>query len=108
MAQHTPLTIYFKYISMNYSKSLYLQPLQVSEVKTNLTSVKLNNEYGKVAEWLNAHAWKACLQRCNGGSNPPLSAIIQKTLKPLRFKFFWFVGDKFRNMSGSFDSIDFH
>jgi hypothetical protein len=27
-----------------------------------------------VAEWLNAHAWKACLRKRNGGSNPPLSA----------------------------------
>ena len=27
-----------------------------------------------MAEWLNAHAWKACLRKRNGGSNPPLSA----------------------------------
>jgi hypothetical protein len=27
-----------------------------------------------VAEWLKAHAWKACIQQCIGGSNPFLSA----------------------------------
>lgn len=27
-----------------------------------------------MAEWLKAHAWKACIQfHCIGGSNPPLS-----------------------------------
>ena len=30
---------------------------------------------GEVQEWLNWHAWKACvLQKGTGGSNPPLSA----------------------------------
>ena len=30
---------------------------------------------GQVAEWLKAHAWKACIrQKRIGGSNPPLSA----------------------------------
>ena len=31
---------------------------------------------GEVAEWLKAHAWKACIQQCIGGSNPPLSVAI--------------------------------
>src|SRR5260221_14736110 len=31
-------------------------------------------ENGWVAEWSNAHAWKACLPQGNGGSNPPPSA----------------------------------
>ena len=31
---------------------------------------------GEMQEWLNWHAWKACvLQKGTGGSNPPLSAI---------------------------------
>ena len=30
---------------------------------------------GQVAEWLKAHAWKACIRSKRiGGSNPPLSA----------------------------------
>ena len=28
-----------------------------------------------MAEWLKAHAWKACIQQCIGGSNPFFSAI---------------------------------
>ena len=28
-----------------------------------------------MAEWLKAHAWKACLPQGNQGSNPCLSAI---------------------------------
>ena len=30
---------------------------------------------GEMAEWLKAHAWKACLPQGNVGSNPTLSAI---------------------------------
>lgn len=38
---------------------------------------------GQVAEWLKAHAWKACIrQKRIGGSNPPLSA---KNLSKLLF-----------------------
>ena len=36
---------------------------------------------GEVAERLKAHAWKACLGKPNVGSNPTLSAIIEKSLK---------------------------
>jgi hypothetical protein len=32
---------------------------------------------GEMAEWLKAHAWKACLPQGNVGSNPTLSAIIE-------------------------------
>lgn len=35
---------------------------------------------GEVAERLIARAWKARLQQCNGGSNPPLSAISSHLL----------------------------
>ena len=35
---------------------------------------------GKMAEWSNAHAWKACEVRASAGSNPVLSAkdIVRK------------------------------
>ena len=37
---------------------------------------------GWVAEWSIAHAWKACLPKGNGGSNPPPSAaLIVRTLR---------------------------
>ena len=36
---------------------------------------KLRRFFGEMQEWLNWHAWKACvLQKGTGGSNPPLSA----------------------------------
>jgi hypothetical protein len=31
---------------------------------------------GEMAEWLKAHAWKACLPQGNVGSNPTLSAML--------------------------------
>ena len=31
-------------------------------------------ETGEVTEWLKVHAWKACVGKLTGGSNPPLSA----------------------------------
>ena len=34
-------------------------------------------EAGEMAEWLKAHAWKACLPQGNQGSNPCLSAILE-------------------------------
>ena len=33
-----------------------------------------SDQCGEVTEWLKVHAWKACVQQCTGGSNPPLSA----------------------------------
>jgi hypothetical protein len=42
--------------------------------------IKLNGcprSSGEMAEWLKAHAWKACLPQGNVGSNPTLSAIIE-------------------------------
>ncbi len=30
--------------------------------------------FGEVAEWLNAHAWKACVAQATAGSNPALTA----------------------------------
>ena len=43
---------------------------------------------GEVAEWLNAHAWKACLRKRNGGSNPPLSAFKKSPLRA--FFIYWY------------------
>ena len=34
---------------------------------------------GEMAEWLKAHAWKACIPQGIQGSNPCLSAIHNKT-----------------------------
>ena len=36
---------------------------------------------GWVAEWSNAHAWKACVQQCTEGSNPSPSATCRRQLK---------------------------
>ena len=36
--------------------------------------MKLIKLDGEVAEWLKAHAWKACIEK-SSGSNPALSAI---------------------------------
>ena len=37
-----------------------------------------------MAEWLKAHAWKACLPQGNVGSNPTLSAIQDQYLESSR------------------------
>ena len=35
------------------------------------------SHYGELAEWLKAHAWKACIpQKGIGGSNPSFSAFL--------------------------------
>ena len=40
---------------------------------------------GWVAEWSNAHAWKACVQQCTEGSNPsPSATSAEGSLKPFR------------------------
>ena len=33
-------------------------------------------KHGEVSEWSNVHAWKACIRKRIGGSNPLLSAKI--------------------------------
>ena len=48
-----------------------------------ICSLKLNRE---VAEWLKAHAWKACIWQHIEGSNPFLSA--KKLMLPEREAFF--------------------
>jgi hypothetical protein len=42
---------------------------------------------GEMAEWLKAHAWKACVPQGTVGSNPTLSAIDSKRLLPAISKF---------------------
>ena len=39
-----------------------------------------------MAEWLKAHAWKACIQQCIGGSNPFLSAKESRKMRDFAFK----------------------
>ena len=34
--------------------------------------------HGEVAEWSKAHAWKVCIRQRIEGSNPSLSAILQR------------------------------
>ena len=37
---------------------------------------------GEMLEWLKRHAWKACIRlKRIGGSNPPLSAILNRMKK---------------------------
>ena len=43
--------------------------------------------YGEVSEWSNVHAWKACVRKRTGGSNPLLSAN-KKTCHRAGF-FYW-------------------
>ena len=38
---------------------------------------------GEMAEWLKAHAWKACVPQGTVGSNPTLSAILENRAEPL-------------------------
>ena len=56
-----------------------------SENSPSLFSGTLDNvdkQDGEMAEWLKAHAWKACLPQGNQGSNPCLSAKhLPKVLK---------------------------
>src|SRR5215467_9209603 len=42
--------------------------------------------HGWVTEWLIVHAWKACVPKGTGGSNPPPSAIYNISLVELRLK----------------------
>jgi hypothetical protein len=53
-----------------------------------------------VAEWLKAHAWKACLPQGNVGSNPTLSAIALPILLNLKINK--------RNKTGYMDSLLSH
>ncbi len=41
-----------------------------------------------MAEWSNAHAWKACIPQGIGGSNPPLSASLFFIFKKILVLFF--------------------
>ena len=52
---------------------------ELGEVRTYYPSCS-NEVHREVAEWLKAHAWKACIQQCIGGSNPFFSAIRSPNL----------------------------
>src|SRR5919108_1726415 len=61
-----------------------------------ITSTKL----GWVTEWLIVHAWRACVPKGTGGSNPPPSAICVKRLDPRYLTANWRFGIKcFQNHS---------
>ena len=56
-----------------------------SKAKINLIELKFGyfcalKNSGEVSEWPIEHAWKACLQQCNEGSNPSLSAFSSEAL----------------------------
>ena len=53
-----------------------------------------------MAEWLKAHAWKACLLYCNAGSNPALSARNKKGSERIIFYFWRCVLDEVRMYFG--------
>src|SRR5207302_11426210 len=40
-----------------------------------------DEEIGWVTEWLIVHAWKACVPKGTGGSNPPPSAIVLRAVR---------------------------
>ena len=48
-------------------------------------------KHGEMSEWSNVHAWKACIPKGIGGSNPLLSAKARKTPKRV---FFALYGEK--------------
>lgn len=56
----------------------YLDPSQETPYSSAPLPVT-GNEFpdGEVSEWLKEHAWKVCIRQRIGGSNPPLTAIIQ-------------------------------
>ena len=60
--------------------------LRSFELKTRGISETVSVASGEVAEWFKAHAWKACVGNTTGGSNPPLSASLQR---PDRIKDFY-------------------
>ena len=51
--------------------------LSFGEVSVITKNFQVNfGDYGEMAEWLKAHAWKACIVNPIGGSNPPLSVQL--------------------------------
>ena len=62
-----------------------IEPLEAKPVDGADASTRLNEQIvldsisplkcGEMAEWLKAHAWKACIPQGIQGSNPCLSAI---------------------------------
>ena|GEM_PF-2696179 len=55
-----------------------------SHLPDGFSGSEMRLKLGQVAEWLKAHAWKACIRdKRIGGSNPPLSARIPGWLFPI-------------------------
>ena len=70
-----------------YLQSLSRVPSRLFEIFCNLRrcfSYRFMHS-GEMQEWLNWHAWKACVpQKGTGGSNPPLSAMKNHSRSQLR------------------------
>ena len=64
------------YVEKGGVKALLFQFLIIHYLTYNFFKVYFFKTKGKMAEWSNAHAWKACIPQGIGGSNPPLSASL--------------------------------
>ena len=53
-----------------------LKKINATIVNLAILRYQRSSNYGWVAEWSIAHAWKACIPKGIGGSNPPPSASI--------------------------------
>ncbi len=66
----------FAHLNKKQKKNHYFSALSLA--KATLNSYNWRASFGGMAEWLKAHAWKACLPNGNEGSNPSPSS---KTFK---------------------------
>ena len=65
-------------MSMGLKKIILVKIKQIHLILC-LKYIRINFRlFGEVSEWFNVHAWKACMPKGIGGSNPLLSAIIKK------------------------------
>ena len=62
------------------------------KIKKATFVAEIEEEQGEMLEWLKRHAWKACIrQKCIGGSNPPLSAYVCRSLQIEKHKYNFFI-----------------
>jgi hypothetical protein len=47
-------------------------------IEPSAITITSTNRNGWVTEWLIVHAWKACVPKGTGGSNPPPSATLHR------------------------------
>ena len=53
-----------------------------------MTNGPERKQYGEVSEWPKEHAWKVCIRKRIEGSNPSLTATLQKTPSSNAWGFF--------------------